>query len=255
MKFNDSPIIKTATFIFGHCFYMIGIYKITSPTNKIYIGQSIDIDRRIYDYSLLRCKAQTILYNSFKKHGFNNHSFEIIEECTIDKLNERERYWQDHYDVLGRKGLNCLLTKTSDKSGRISEEIKEKLRQANIGKKMSKESIEKVRKVHLGRKDSEEVKLRRRLANIGLKRSQSFKDKMRAINLGKKQSKETIEKRFVNSRGANHHSAKLIINTETGIFYETIKEASMSVTHISYKNISRQLKGDRRIINNPFSYA
>lgn len=120
---------------------------------------------------------------------------------------------------------------------------------------MPKESIEKVRKIHLGRRDSEEVKLNRRLANIGLKRSQVFKDKMRDLNLGKKQSKETIEKRFVNSRGCNHHSAKLIINTETGIYYETIKEASMSVTHISYKNISRQLKGDRRIINNPFSCA
>lgn len=68
---------------------MIGIYKIISPSGKIYIGQSIDIDRRIYDYILLRCKAQTILYNSLKKHGFNNHVFEIIEECDIDKLNER----------------------------------------------------------------------------------------------------------------------------------------------------------------------
>lgn len=255
MKFNDSPIIKTATFIFGHCFYMIGIYKITSPTNKIYIGQSIDIDKRIYDYSLLRCKAQTILYNSFKKHGFNSHKFEVIEECTIDKLNERERHWQDYYDVLGKKGLNCLLTKTSDKSGRISEEIKEKLRQANLGKKMSKESIEKVRQVHLGRKDSPEVCEKRRLANLGKKRSLEFRKYRRSVMLGTKQSEETIRRRFKNSYGSNHHSAVLIFNPNTGIYYDTIKEASMSVTHISYKNISRQLKGYRRIINNPFSYA
>jgi predicted GIY-YIG superfamily endonuclease len=32
----------------------IGIYKITSPSNKIYIGQSINIERRIKQYKLLK---------------------------------------------------------------------------------------------------------------------------------------------------------------------------------------------------------
>lgn len=50
------------------------------------------------------------LYNSLKKHGVENHTFEIIEECSIEDLNCRERYWQEFYDVLGDKGLNCELT-------------------------------------------------------------------------------------------------------------------------------------------------
>jgi hypothetical protein len=37
---------------------MIGIYKITSPTDKIYIGQSIDIDKRKLDYIKKYIKQQ-----------------------------------------------------------------------------------------------------------------------------------------------------------------------------------------------------
>ena len=45
----------------------IGIYKITSPSNKIYIGKSNNINRRFKEYIKLRCKQQPKLYNSFKK--------------------------------------------------------------------------------------------------------------------------------------------------------------------------------------------
>jgi group I intron endonuclease len=65
---------------------MIGIYKITSPTNKIYIGQSVDIERRFKEYKRLNCKKQTKLYFSLKKHGVENHVFEILEECSQDNL-------------------------------------------------------------------------------------------------------------------------------------------------------------------------
>ena len=52
---------------------MIGIYKITSPTNKIYIGQSINIEKRFLNYNSINCKKQIRLYNSFKKYGFDKH--------------------------------------------------------------------------------------------------------------------------------------------------------------------------------------
>ena len=50
---------------------MIGIYKITSPTGRIYIGQSIDIEKRIIKYQNIKCKSQRLLYNSLFKYGFN----------------------------------------------------------------------------------------------------------------------------------------------------------------------------------------
>ena len=97
---------------------MIGIYKITSPTNKIYIGQSIDIDKRKEYYTKRRCQGQRRLFYSIQKHGWESHIFEVIEECEIENLNNRERYWQDFYNVLSENGLNCKLTQTWDKSGK-----------------------------------------------------------------------------------------------------------------------------------------
>jgi group I intron endonuclease len=111
---------------------MIGIYKITSPTNKIYIGQSIDIDRRKNEYKRLqRCKRQTRLYNSLKKYGYENHKFEIIEECSEDKLLERETYWKNYYKVLEIPSLCCRM---DGRGGRLSEETKQKIINSNKGK-------------------------------------------------------------------------------------------------------------------------
>jgi group I intron endonuclease len=70
-----------------------GIYKITSPSNKIYIGKSIDILKRRKQYSKLYCKTQTHLYNSFIKHGFDEHKFEILCECDRTELNDLEIYY------------------------------------------------------------------------------------------------------------------------------------------------------------------
>jgi group I intron endonuclease len=112
---------------------MIGIYKIISPSNKIYIGQSIDIEKRFNSYSKLHhCKSQIKLYNSLKKYGINNHKFEILCECEISELNEKERYYQDLYSVL-ENGLNCLLTKSNDRNGKMSNESKKKMSIKLIG--------------------------------------------------------------------------------------------------------------------------
>jgi len=120
-------------------FIMIGIYKITNPSKKVYIGQSINIKKRFNDYNkMANCKSQTILYRSFLKYGISNHKFEIIEECEMSELNEKERYYQDLYSVL-KNGLNCRLTNSFDRSGRLSEETKLKLSNSKKGKKMSDE--------------------------------------------------------------------------------------------------------------------
>lgn len=72
-----------------------GVYKIISPTNRIYIGQSLDVYSRWNEYKKLHssCKGQVRLYRSFIKHGVENHTFEIIEECEFEQLNIKERYW------------------------------------------------------------------------------------------------------------------------------------------------------------------
>lgn len=138
----------------------IGIYKITSPKNKIYIGQSIELDKREYVYSLLHCKSQHKLYNSLKKYGWNNHTFEVIYELPIDIniqiLNDYEKlYWEQYKDV-GFEMLNIAIPGNNKKH---SEETKKKIGITNKGKpswvkgkKQSKESNFKRSIAHKGKK-------------------------------------------------------------------------------------------------------
>lgn len=111
----------------------IGIYKITSPSNKIYIGQSKDIEFRWSFYLNLYCKKQTKIYNSLKKYGPENHIFEIIEECKLDKLDEREIYWKQYYNSVN-DGLNCSLIDYSPMRGKKhSDETRKKISESKKG--------------------------------------------------------------------------------------------------------------------------
>jgi group I intron endonuclease len=82
-----------------------GIYKITNPDGKIYIGKSKNIIKRFEDYKSLNCKLQPEIYDSLKKYGWFYHTFEVIEECDIDVLIIREQYWINHYGSINQ-GLN-----------------------------------------------------------------------------------------------------------------------------------------------------
>jgi group I intron endonuclease len=114
---------------------MIGIYKISSPTNRIYIGQSKNLETRFKYYEKCNCKRQIKLYNSFKKHGVKNHKFEIIEECSLEMLDEREVYWGTIFNVL-EGGLNH---KIGNGVGTLSQETKDKISKSLTGKKKTPE--------------------------------------------------------------------------------------------------------------------
>lgn len=118
---------------------MIGIYKITNPKGKIYIGQSINIEsrKRVYKYfNSYRNSIGPILMNSFRKYGFENHVFEIIEECSVDQLDEKETYWKQYYlnqvNKNWRKVMFCNLHDTG--GGPLSEKTKQKISKSNTGK-------------------------------------------------------------------------------------------------------------------------
>ena len=108
----------------------IGIYRIINPTDKSYIGQSIDIERRFKEYKNLRCIQQPKIYNSLKKYGVENHTFKIIEECSLEQLTEREKYWKLYFNSIN-EGLNCELNDNG--VGPRSQEVKEKIRKSKMG--------------------------------------------------------------------------------------------------------------------------
>ena len=84
-----------------------GVYKITSPTNRIYIGQSINIKNRyrahIKDFHLYDTK----LTRSFKKYGVESHSFEILCICDKLELDDLETIYIHKYNCL-EDGLNTI---------------------------------------------------------------------------------------------------------------------------------------------------
>ena len=152
---------------------IIGIYKITNPKWKVYIGQSTDIAKRFRYYRNLHCFSQKKLFNSLKKYGYINHVFEIVEECLVDELNEKEIYYINLFQSFNtRKGLNLQgggsngikSDETKErmsiaKKGRIvSEEAREKLRQANLGKTISPEYRRKLSEANKGKTHTEETK-------------------------------------------------------------------------------------------------
>lgn len=118
---------------------MIGIYKIINPTGKIYIGQSTNINKRwlYYKNNFKHINRQPALYNSLAKYGWDKHKTEILEECSIEQLNERETYWKQYYlnQVEGdwSKVLFCDLHDQG--VGPRSEQTKRKISEGNKGKK------------------------------------------------------------------------------------------------------------------------
>lgn len=65
---------------------------IKSPSDRVYVGQSKDIERRFKEYIKRNSKGQIKLFNSFEKYGVKNHLFSIIEYCNENELNNKERY-------------------------------------------------------------------------------------------------------------------------------------------------------------------
>lgn len=205
---------------------MIGIYKITSPTGRVYIGQSTDIDYRFSSYKKLKCKPQLRIYNSFMKYGVDNHIFEIVEECSIESLNERERYWQDFYNVLGKGGLNCLLVSTGSLQRVLSDEMKLKISNSLTGFRHTEESRAKISKGLTGRPVSEETRRKLSESNKNKHQSPETAIKISKALRGRKIPREVIEKRSKSQSGASHYKAKVIVNTQNGVFYDCITEAA-----------------------------
>lgn len=68
------------------------------------------------------------LYNSMRKYGVENFTFDIIEECSDDIVNDRERHWVAHFDsVNSKKGYN--LTTGGNSLFRHTEKTRKLLRE------------------------------------------------------------------------------------------------------------------------------
>lgn len=186
------------------------IYKITSPTGRIYIGQTINISGRYSSYKNLNCKQQPKIYRSIVKYGWENHKFDIIYECEfcgLDNrvLNELETFWIKEYNSM-YEGLNCtegggsrIVSEESNKKkgrkGNLHYNFGKKSKLRNIPRKQeTKDKISMSKKGHLV---CEEV--RYKISNSlkgkpGIKHTQETKDKISKSSKGKTITKEVRDK-------------------------------------------------------------
>lgn len=100
---------------------MAYIYKIVNDINdKVYIGKTIySLEKRwsehCYD-STTRKNEKRPLYNAMNKYGINHFQIQLVEECSVSELSDREIYWIQYYNSFNN-GYNA--TKGGDGAYRI----------------------------------------------------------------------------------------------------------------------------------------
>ena len=80
-----------------------GVYKITNQkTNMCYIGQAADVAKRWKDHAKcglgIDTPANNKLYKAMQEDGLWNFSWELLEICSRDLLNEKEAFYINLYD-------------------------------------------------------------------------------------------------------------------------------------------------------------
>lgn len=168
------------------------IYKITSPTGSVYIGQTKNFKKRVVEYKHLhKSNRQLKISNSIEKYGFENHIFEIIEQVPLSDLWEREMYWIEFYKsnytlYPENNGLNLTKGGKGDfhRGRQLSKEHKLKIGKSHLGKTMSEESKKKCGDSMRGKKHRPEIVEIIRRTSTGRALPQSAKEKLRKLKTG-----------------------------------------------------------------------
>ena len=138
-----------------HCIYMI----FNNFDDKIYIGQTTDIDRRIYQHVLASETKKAHLYNAIRKHGIENFRYKIIspEVCTED-IDTHEQYYIKSFNCISPNGYN--LESGGHKNKITSAESKIKMSKSQKGNQNAKGYHNNMK----GRKHSDETKQKMSMA-------------------------------------------------------------------------------------------
>lgn len=142
------------------------IYKIVSPSGRIYVGKTSNLKLRVDYYRRLKCKKQPLLYYSLLKYGFSGHSFDIIYEGehTLNEINEIEIKFINEYNSFhgnNENGMNLTLGGDGGFGVIYSEERKQKIRDANKNRIYKPHSEETKKLISENRKKTGKTELHR----------------------------------------------------------------------------------------------
>ncbi len=196
------------------------IYTIFNIINdKCYVGQAARKHHRWQNHKIaLRTNkhANKHLQNAYNKYGKDAFIFVVLENLfDISNLDERENYWikalKPEYNKAPVAGSNFGVKHTDATKQKWSEHRKGQKRTGaaldNLKKgwekrgPVSEEAKENMRQAQLGKKQSEETKAKRKILMAG-----------NIVNNGRKQSQEQIEARAKILRGkpkSEEHKLKI----------------------------------------------
>lgn len=202
---------------------MIGIYGIHNTVNgKWYVGQSNNIRKRnLYELRNLRNgvfhydNSNHHIVDAWQKYGENAFEWVVLEECTIEQLDEREIFWIEKKDSY-RNGYNQTLGGGGSRGVVVSDETRRKMSLSSSGEKHPL----------WGKHRTAETKRKLSLWRTGRKGTPMSEEVKRML----------IEKR----------SIKIMCN-ENGKIYSSMSEAGREL-NLDVSAIAKNCKGQRSIV-------
>lgn len=194
------------------------VYKHTSPIGKCYIGITCQsLERRAREgRGYVGCTA---FYNAIQKYGWNNFTHDILETgLTYEVACEKEQFYiRKYHSLVSEKGYN--LESGGNANTAVSEETKRKISEKLTGRKGTPHTPESKRKLS-------EAKRGKPLPP----RSDEYRKKLSAVLTGRKFSPEhcaniSKAKAGAATSGKNNSHPRAVLCVETGVVFDTIKEA------------------------------
>ena len=228
---------------------LCGVYRIVNNINgKMYVGQSINIKARWKDHinTLNRNDSHSVLLQrAWNKYGQENFSFEILELCTEDMLDEVESKYIIFYNTI-QNGYN--IESGGNKNKHLSEETRKKIGDSHRGKHMSEESRQKMSSSRtgegngmFGKHHTEDARRKMSAAKTGKPGhpcTEYQKKCARLANLGKTVSEETKRKisEAAKGRPAYNKNPRPVYCIELERVFDTASDAGKNL-NISSSNI------------------
>lgn len=220
---------------------MFYVYKIRNIiNNKIYVGKAANIEVRWQKHlSDTRTDRGYVLHRAIKKYGESNFEASIIEECdSEEKALEREIYWIKEYKTnickFGDQFGYNLTDGGEGASGHLhSEESKQKMSEASIGKPKSDFHKDQLSIAKIGTKLSDEHKKNIGIGGLGKKRTSESIAKLSASKAGNKnpqsvlcdQKVKEIKILFIENNLSNKQ-----ISNKYGVSSRTIRDIKNNIT-------------------------
>lgn len=204
------------------------IYILTSPSGKLYIGQTTrPIHARLEEHRKGNSDNCRLIFRAINKYGWDVFDIDWYY-CPDEDLNKHEELMEEVLGTLAPSGYNLM--KGGGNRGKRSEETRQKMSEAHLGEKNHNFGIPR----------SEETRQKIGKAKQGEKNP----------NFGKTPSEETSLKHSESTKGEKNHKSKRIYQYDLdGTFIDSFgstEEAGRHLKKTTGTKISACARGERK---------